>query len=577
LRRIGIIVGLVVVAISPQLGLGAAAQQPGQSGGNSEGEGRSADTRVNVGSPATPFPRNKQNEPAVGVAIDSHNPQVLASGSNDEIDNAPCVANKCSFTAGVSDNGIYFSFDAGKSWTQPTYTGWSARTGTAQPGPIGTVPWFYENGLVGDGDPALAFGPRPGQHGFSWANGSRLYYASLASNFPNTNTINAVEAIAVSRTDNLAAAASGDKNAWMPPVIASRQLTPNTFSDKEAVWADNAATSPHFGNVYACWVSYGDVSSPIVVARSTDGGTNWSDPVVVFDFVSTVTTGPTSCSMRSDSRGVLYALWEQVNSPALSHEMMARSFDGGATFETPRNVADVTEVGKDDPVHTANGDPRLTFDGIAGARTFSGLQVDVANGAPSGRDATDQLVMTWSDGRHGLNHEEALLENSRDGGGTWSQPVAIQAEGDRPDFPAIAISPDGANVYLTYDAFLAPWRETTSTPRPMLGVVRVAQVEEESIGTFRTVHRGKVGDARGSSENNLCCEFLGDYNYVTAARTFGAAVWNDVRNAAVCKAMNDFRQSLATTTPLPKPAPLRDCPKGFGNTDIYGGSYSPGD
>ena len=111
----------------------------------------------------------------------------------------------------------------------------------------------------------------------------------------------------------------------------------------------------------------------------------------------------------------------------------------------------------------------------------------------------------------------------------------------------------------------------------MQGVVRVAQLEEGSIGTFRTVHRGKVGDARGSSENNLCCEFLGDYNYVAASRTFGAAVWNDVRNAGVCKAINDFRQSLMTSTPLPKPAPLQVCPANFGNTDIYGGSYSPGD
>ena len=371
------------------------------------------------------------------------------------------------------------------------------------------------------------------------------------------------------------AAAKGDKNAWMRPVIASNKLKPTTFSDKEAIWADNAASSPHFGNAYLCWTSFGTTTSPIVFARSTDGGTTWTDPVKVFDFAPTVFTGPTACTIRTDSKGTVYMLFELINTPNVSKHMMARSFDGGQHFEKAHAVADVFEVGRLDPVHVANGDPRFTFDGIAGARTWAALSVDIANGAPSGRDATNQVVMSWSDGRRGLNQEQVLVQSSRDGGDHWSQRVSAQADGDRPNFPAIAISPNGTDVYLTYDAFLAPWRGTTATPRPMQGVVRTAEVEEEGqIGDFHTLHRGKVGDARGSSENNLCCEFLGDYNYVSATRSFAAAVWNDVRDAAVCEAMNDFRQSLLTPTPLPKPSPHQDCPRTFGNSDIFGGTYS---
>jgi len=536
----------------------------------------SSDSRVTVGSPTTTFPRNKQNEPAVGVALNPIDPSVLVSGANEEIDNAPCTDAGCGFTAGVTDNGIYISLNGGESWTQPTYTGWSARTGTPGVGPIGTVPWFFESGLVGDGDPALAFGPRPGPHGFSWSNGARLYYASLTSNFPGATTFDAQEAIAVARTDDVRAAARGDKNAWMRPVIASKLLTPDTFSDKDAVWADNAASSRFFGNVYACWTSFGTTTSPIVVARSVDGGTSWSNPVLVFDAIPTTFTGPTACSVRTDSQGTVYVLWEQINSPAVSQEMMARSFDGGQTFEAARSVTDVNEVGALDPVHVANNDPRFTFDGIAGARTFSGLSIDIANGAPTGRDATDQIVMTWSDSRHGLNHEEALIRTSTDRGLHWSPSVGGQQDDDRPDFPAIAISPDGRDVYLTYDAFRAPWRSTTATDRPMQGVVRHANVSHNGrLGEFETLHRGHVGDARGSSENNLCCEFLGDYNYVVATRTSGAAVWNDVRAASVCPAINAYRQSLITTTPLPKPNPLRACPARFGNSDIFGGVFHP--
>ena len=41
-----------------------------------------------MGARRAPFPQNKQNEPT--VAIDPTNPSVLAAGSNDEIDLAPC-------------------------------------------------------------------------------------------------------------------------------------------------------------------------------------------------------------------------------------------------------------------------------------------------------------------------------------------------------------------------------------------------------------------------------------------------------------------------------------------------------
>jgi hypothetical protein len=77
---------------------------------------------------------------------------------------------------------------------------------------------------------------------------------------------------------------------------------------------------------------------------------------------------------------------------------------------------------------------------------------------------------------------------------------------------------------------------------------------------------------RASSTNSLTAGFIGDYNYVAATRTFGA-VWNDVRDAAVCPAANRYRQSLLTNHPLPAPLPLAACPPTFGNTDIFGGSY----
>jgi hypothetical protein len=87
-------------------------------------------------------------------------------------------------------------------------------------------------------------------------------------------------------------------------------------------------------------------------------------------------------------------------------------------------------------------------------------------------------------------------------------------------------------------------------------------------------HRGASGDARGSSQNNLQAEFLGDYVYAVATNDFGAGVWNDVRNAADCNQMDVWRQSLRDGTTATKPAPNTDCSANFGNTDIFGGSYA---
>src|SRR4051812_43390761 len=284
------------------------------------------DTLVSVGSRVAPSSQNKQNEPA--LAVDAHDPSVLVAGANDNIDMEACNSgddNTCPFTPGVGVSGVYFSFDEGATWTQPTYNGLTARDCqgvpgpdpgcTAHNGPIGTLPWYAENGLVSDGDPAVAFGPRRGANGtFSWANGSRLYYANLTANVGATRseqTFKGFEAIAVSRTDNVRRAAAGDKSAWLPPVIISKQNS-TTFSDKEQVWADNASSSPFFGNVYVCWANFvgqekGNAApAQLQVATSRDGGDTWDVRPIGAAADNGQRNPLDGCTIRTDSRGVAY-------------------------------------------------------------------------------------------------------------------------------------------------------------------------------------------------------------------------------------------------------------------------------
>src|SRR6266566_7408760 len=376
-------------------------------------------TLVTVGSPVSPFSQNKQNEPA--VAIDANHPSVVVAGANDNIDMEACNAGDpttCPFTQGVGVSGVYFSFNGGQTWTQPTYSGWSARDclGPAacapHTGPIGTLPHYVENGLVSGGDPAVAFGPRPGANGtFSWANGSRLYYANLTSNFATTKrdeTFKGFEAIAVSRTDNPQAAAANSASAWMDPVLISKQSS-TTFSDKEQVWADNAQSSPFFGNAYLCWASFrsdshGNASpQPLVVATSTDGGATWTQKQVTAasnnPFNPRQGFGRSGCTVRTDSHGVAYVFADQfgVGTPGQSSHIMVKSFDGGKSWTRPVNIG--LAVDTCFLVQFDGTGFRCVMDGVGGARDdlSAAPSVDIANGAPTGAGATNEILRTWVD------------------------------------------------------------------------------------------------------------------------------------------------------------------------------------
>jgi hypothetical protein len=568
-----------------------------------------SDTLVTVASPPTTFAQNKQNEPA--VAVNPIAPSIVAAGVNDEIDLEACNNRDdktCPFTTGVSVSGIYFSDNGGSSWSQPTYTGWTARdclgvVGTqpsnpadncnAHVGPIGTLPLYFENGLVADGDPAVGFGPRRGADGtFSWSNGWRLYYANLTANFGAERSeaaFKGFEAIGVSRLDseNYAAAKAGVNTAWKPPVLVSKQNAA-LFADHEMIAVDDAESSPFFGNVYVCNAAFRSqeivgLPEPIVLDSSSDGGDTWSQTQLSPAVNNAVVGGRQDCAVNTDSKGTVYVFWDGVDARTKTLAIfMARSFDGGKHFPGPQQIVTHFEgTGIFDPVGG------LTNDGVAGARDGSFPTVDIANGAPTGAGATDQIVLAWSNGptpsdTHPGPNEEVRVLWSRNRGTNWTTGGVASPASDRPDFPAIAISPDGGDAYVTYMSFLQPWQSTTANPRLFQGVVRHADVDLASgaIGAWSDLNRGPNGDARASSANALTSEFLGDYDYAFATNDFVVAVWNDARNAADCPAIDAYRQDVVdgdaagTASDPTRPAPNNQCPATFGNTDIRGGSYA---
>jgi hypothetical protein len=557
---------------------------------------------VSVASPTGSAPRNAQNEPA--LAVDPTSPNILAAGANDLVDTQPCsqkastTAGACSFplgtyNLGIGLMGVYFSFDSGHSWIQPTYQGLTAAdcNPTVEPctphvGPIHTIPNFYENGLRSRSDPGVAFGPVLKNGTFSYANGTRLYYATLATNLTDTKIsqggINGVTAITVSHIDNLTPAGVANQANWSRPYFVPANIPASSGLDKEQVWADNAASSQFFGHVYVCYTDFLSLSrgnnyaQVPTVATSDDGGLTWKAHQVAPP--TTAKGNLQGCTVRTDSHGVVYDFITHFSATSNNAtQTLVTSTTGGDNWNRPVDFMQVnTGCFFVDPV-----EGRCTMEGPAGARIdlMAMPSVDIANGAPTGADATNEIVDAWTDGRFGLNHEVSVLSYSTDGARTWSAPQTVSLPGDRAMYTAPGIAPDGSRVYLAYNAFTTPFATTTGSPRLEHGVLRSAAIGAGGAPAgWTTEFVGPSGDARGTAQGRIIYnEFLGDYVYAIGARTYGAGVWTDVPNTADCPAMDAWRQASfnAGHHVFPAPWPLGDCPANFANSDIHSATTAP--
>jgi hypothetical protein len=131
-------------------------------------------------------------------------------------------SSSCPFVPGVNTSGVYVTTNGGATWSQQ-------------------ILHWNSSGLVSDGDPVVAFGPKPdGNGGFSYANGARAYFGSLAGS-PTFGPDQELVAVSYSDDGGLT---------WSAPVVATNRDNKVAFNDKIALWADANPASPNFGNVY---------------------------------------------------------------------------------------------------------------------------------------------------------------------------------------------------------------------------------------------------------------------------------------------------------------------------------------
>lgn len=560
---------------------------------------------MSVASPSDQYQRNAQTMPS--LAVDPVNTNVLAATANDLVDMQPCsreaAVNGAScglpanaqgggtFNKGVSFSGVYFSFDSGRRWIQPTYQGLTAAgcdptvdPCVPRPGPINTVPNYYENGLRASGGSSVAFGPVLRDGKFSWKNGSRLYLSTLANNLTNTpiepGRIDSTRAVAVSHIDNPTAARVADQSNWSKPVFVPPRSPAASRPTADQVWADNAASSRYFGRVYMCYNDflYAPVPGAVgpiqpTLAVSKDGGQTWATHHAAPPVNSASEGYRLACTIRTDSHGGVYAFFTHFSGQFPSFNLDAaqtivKSFDGGDTWTEPVDFMPMN-IGC---YHVDTIGDRCTEEGPAGTANEPGPSVTIANGAPTGADATDEIIFAWADGRFGQNREAALYSYSTDRAQTWSEPKKVSRPGERVLYVAAALAPDASRVYVTYNAFITPFTSTTLEPRLLHGVLRSATIGRHGAPReWTTRYTGPSGDARGTSFAVWNYpEFLGFYVYAVATRRYGVGAWTDASRTADCPAIDAWRQASfeADRIITPAPWPQADCPANFGNSDL---------
>jgi hypothetical protein len=542
--------------------------------GSQAGAASSSDVQANApqvsGQPTSDvtarFPTNKQNEPT--IAVSPLNPNLLIAGSNDEQRQPPCgpgpvrgvvAASDCSFFPNVGTPGTYTSADGGATWTnrgllddQPSW----------QNLPVGQR-------LVSDGDPFIVYGPRPDAAGrFSYANGTRAYYATLASYYSNAGPYppaKAPEYLAVSYSDD-------DGATWSAPVLATTKNNPNDFNDKEAIWVDDLASSPYFGRVYLSWTEFraAGQSEPIMVSISTNGGGSFTAPKQLSPAGNNGTgNGRQGSMVRSGPDGTVYVAWEQGFA-----QVVSVSSDGGKSWTRPKAIGPVDDI--PDPLPGAN------------FRTDSFLSI-----AADPRPASTTLWASW------VNETPAgtrvVVAKSTDRATTWSAPVTVSgaAQGDA-FFQGLDVAPNG-RIDLAYQAQVAVNPSVFGTGNAAIDSWYVSAAPgAPAVGPWTPPLKVSTvsSDPAVSAQNNLQRQFMGDYNTLVSSNTRAWFIWTDARSGAGCPAVDAYQKYLVdnglvvrgdmgdrlasrrgidpyANDPSVKPAPPLDCPPQFGNTNAF--------
>jgi BNR repeat-like domain len=283
---------------------------------------------------------------------------------------------------------------------------------------------------------------------------------------------------------------------WSTPAVLVRD-GPDFFHDKNALTAD--PTDARF--VYGVWDRLEPAGNgPTMLARSVNGGVSWEPARVIYTPVPAGNVAGRSQTIgnrivvRPDGSLVnLFTQIDTVTGQSVRRLGVIRSTDKGTTWSAPVFIADLQSVGARDPQ--------------TGTAIRDGALIPAIAAAPDGA-----LWVVWQDARFSNGLRDAVaLSRSTDGGTTWSAPVAINSARTVAAFaPAIIVRADGLVGVLHYDL-----RADTADASTLLTSVWLL-TSRDGVTWAETPVLGPFDMAQAPNARGL---FLGDYFGLAAAGT----------------------------------------------------------
>ena len=335
--------------------------------------------------------------------------------------------------------------------------------------------------------------------------------------------------------------------------------SPGDFERASDPWVDIAPD----GTVHAMALAFSGgalaagSSSAMLASRSTDGGRSWSAPQAMqrdgdthFNDKNTLTAD------RTDARYV-YGVWDRLDRSDHGPTLLARSSDGGLSWEPARTIHAPTVSGGtsqtignrivvigDGPqrgllvnvfnqIDTVGGvstghvrvmrsaDKGLSWsapvtvselraigarDPDTGAVIRDGAILPVIAAGPGGR-----LWVAWQDARFSGGLRDAIaLSRSDDAGLTWSAPVAVNRDPSVPAFtPTLHVHNDGRLAITHYDL-----RSNTPDTSTLLADLWLLTTRDGSAFTEQALARAQPLHFAPLVSGGL---FLGDYHGLVSA------------------------------------------------------------